>query len=433
MTTKLAAAVAGMNELPVTSIKWSSSQSGIVTVDPSGTVTAIAPGTAMIYARLGAGVDSSSIVVLQREGLLATAASLTCGISTTGPAVCWNAAFAPFMVGINVTSIAISSYTRCHLEGDGTAFCMGNNYFGELGLGYTSTGPSYISQPRSVAGATHFLAVYSGGTNDDLASQCLDTICGYPACALTENGSMHCWGSDVFTASLTPSSPEPKPMTTSLRFASFGVGVMYLCGVTIEKKAYCAGNNTIGQLGRGVGTDRSLMPVAGDVRFEMISAGSTHVCAVAVGGTAYCWGSNDAGQLGAPSDELCPTGWRARIIACRTYPLQVSGGYLFKSVSAGSSTTDRDAAHPAHTCGITLDDSLLCWGSNAFGQLGNGTQVDSPSPVAVATSLRFRSVTTARTYTCAVTTTGAAMCWGSRSGQSPALTPQALAGGYTFR
>jgi alpha-tubulin suppressor-like RCC1 family protein len=110
----------------------------------------------------------------------------------------------------------------------------------------------------------------------------------------------------------------------------------------------------------------------------------------------------------------------------------------FRQVSAGSS----------HTCGVTTDDRAYCWGSNQWGQLGNGTTSGpeecnpypcSTKPVAVLGGLRFRHVITGTEFTCGLTTNNRAYCWGMNfDGQlgdgttTGRLKPVAVAGGRTF-
>jgi alpha-tubulin suppressor-like RCC1 family protein len=96
-----------------------------------------------------------------------------------------------------------------------------------------------------------------------------------------------------------------------------------------------------------------------------------------------------------------------------------------------------------HTCGVTLSGAAYCWGWNGFGQLGidriSALDGGEPSPVAVATPLRFATISASRDHTCGLTATGAAYCWGrNNTGQlgdgttADALTPRAVAGGLSF-
>ncbi|NIM51520.1 MAG: hypothetical protein GTN62_11970 [Gemmatimonadales bacterium] len=84
-------------------------------------------------------------------------------------------------------------------------------------------------------------------------------------------------------------------------------------------------------------------------------------------------------------------------------PVLVSGSHTFKTVSAGH----------LHTCGVTIAEDVYCWGRNANGQLGNSTITDAATPVAVSGALTFTSVNAGRFHTCAVASGGQAYCWGS--------------------
>jgi alpha-tubulin suppressor-like RCC1 family protein len=83
-------------------------------------------------------------------------------------------------------------------------------------------------------------------------------------------------------------------------------------------------------------------------------------------------------------------------------PVPVSGGLTFKSISAGS----------AHGCGVTTVGDGYCWGAGSLGRLGTGTNADSNVPVPVSGSLTFKSVSTGSNYSCGVTTAADGYCWG---------------------
>lgn len=83
-------------------------------------------------------------------------------------------------------------------------------------------------------------------------------------------------------------------------------------------------------------------------------------------------------------------------------PLRILGGPKFQSVDANG----------RHTCGLTASGVGYCWGFNEYGQLGNGTLVSTAAPVLVSGKLIFKSLSAGATHTCGITTAGAAYCWG---------------------
>lgn len=115
-------------------------------------------------------------------------------------------------------------------------------------------------------------------------------------------------------------------------------------------------------LGDGTSTNRST-PVAvnGLSNVTAIAAGAFHTCAVLANGAVQCWGWNNAGQLG----------------------IGTIGGYYFTPVAVNGLSQATDiAAGDEYTCVVLTDRTVRCWGSNAQGQIGDGSTTDRPAPAA---------------------------------------------------
>ena len=71
------------------------------------------------------------------------------------------------------------------------------------------------------------------------------------------------------------------------------------------------------------------------------------------------------------------------------------------------------AAGNTHSCAVLSVGSVVCWGSNAYSQLGNGTRFDSSVPVAVSVVSGATRVVAGSGYSCALTSGGSVYCWGN--------------------
>src|SRR3990172_3753316 len=150
-------------------------------------------------------------------------------------------------------------------------------------------------------------------------------------------------------------------------FAEIDVGLNHTCAITTAAGLKCWGLNSSGQLGTGDFIDRSVpknVVALGFGGVTQVSAGGAHTCAVAVN-RVRCWGDNTWGQL-------CNS--TSRSGTANPYPLLRSESLVVTQVSAGHD----------HTCVLTEDTEVWCWGLNNYGQVGNNTSGNAwlgPTPV----------------------------------------------------
>jgi alpha-tubulin suppressor-like RCC1 family protein len=146
-----------------------------------------------------------------------------------------------------------------------------------------------------------------------------------------------------------------------------------------------------------------------------LAAGGNHTCALLRTGGVQCWGDNDNGELG--DGTLTP----------RAAPTSVQGFHdTIVSLATG----------PHHSCAVLESSkSVVCWGNNADMELGDGTTIMHPAPVAVqgVPSGKALAVAVGEFHSCVLLTDGAVWCWGAtgegQTGITQAMpTPPILVG-----
>ena len=172
----------------------------------------------------------------------------------------------------------------------------------------------------------------------------------------------------------------------------------------------CWGRNGRGQVGDGTDTTPVTQPhLVSGLTAASLSLGGYHSCALLQDATVQCWGQSDYGQIGSAgtfSDVPVTVAGivqhrraRPRDAAYLRDPLGRNGALLGQQrlgparrrhddfdVDAGDGPGHRQSAPEStpgweHTCALMPDPSVWCWGENDYGELGNGTVVNSVAPV----------------------------------------------------
>jgi alpha-tubulin suppressor-like RCC1 family protein len=400
-----------------------------------------------------------------------------CAVTAAGSLYCWgdnsdgqlgNGGFVdastPVLIGsgINAIQVVAGFDHTCMLLVDGTVKCWGDNTVGQLGIGSFSAGTPSIPA-SAIAGLTDVTALTAGFSHTCASHRADGLSCwgengsgqlgdgtttdrnvptgtvgvqGQEA-AMSGGGShtcnvqftfAYCWGSDAMGElgnGADPSSTSPDQIVTLTTAVAIAAGGNHSCALLYDGTEKCWGLNSSGQVGDGTITNRTspvtvfgLMYLAAPAALDLngahdIVAGESHACALLANGEVRCWGANADGQLGDGTTTL------------RNTPAPVclsgSGAACPRVIDATNISAGKN-----HTCVVRLNGTVLCWGANAQGQLGDGTTTDRPNPVQVCqTTCGFLlgSVTNVSAggsdatdaHTCAVTSVHSAACWGDNS------------------
>jgi len=301
-----------------------------------------------------------------------------------GDSVLGGAPLVSFVPGQGALALGYSH--SCALDNAGGVRCTGANTYGKLGDGTTEQRDTPVGVLGLSSGVTAITASH------------------HHTCALNTQGGVKCWGlGDQGQLGDGKSGSYASFIPTQVFGLESGVvkiaaGGYHTCAVTDGGAAQCWGDNSRGQLGNtGLAGIRSATPVAvmGLERGVVdIAAGLRHTCALRRDGRVLCWGANGNGELGDGTTEDRPMPVRTRRLSDIT------------ALALGNS----------HSCALTEDGAVRCWGYGTFGQLGQGTWDDSATPVRVR---RMQSgvsaISAAQHHSCAILDEGGLRCWGANS------------------
>jgi alpha-tubulin suppressor-like RCC1 family protein len=258
--------------------------------------------------QLGNGANANSNVPVQVSGLASGVIAITggdfhtCALTSAGGVKCWgdngNGALgdgtgADSNIPVDVSglasgvdAIAAGGYHTCALTSAGGVKCWGDNIYGQLGDGTTSSN----GEPVEVVGLTSGVTAITGGY--------------YHSCALTSAVGPKCWGRNNFgqlgNAGNANSSVPVDVSGLPAGADAIAVGGYHSCALTSSGGVKCWGAGGDGALGDGTNIDRN---VPADVSgltsgVSAIASGAYHSCALMSAGGIKCWGDNTGGQLG---------------------------------------------------------------------------------------------------------------------------------------
>ncbi|WP_029126508.1 RCC1 domain-containing protein [Salinispora oceanensis] len=291
--------------------------------------------------------------------------------------------------GTEATAIAATGDHSLALTSTGTVLAWGENLDGQLGDGTTTrrSTPVNVDLPPG----TEATAIAAGDDH---------------SLALTSTGTVLAWGDNsegqlgdgTTTNSSTPVNVDLPPGTEVTAIAG---GDDHSLALTSTGTVLAWGENNDGELGDGTTTSKSTpvnVNLPAGVTITAIAAHGDHSLALTSTDAVLAWGANFGGQLGDGTTTN------------RSAPVNVNlpAGVTITAIAAGDE----------HSLALTPTGTVLTWGDNSEGQLGDGTTTNRSTPVNVnlPAGVTVTTITGGNLYSLAVTSTGALLAWGANFG-----------------
>jgi alpha-tubulin suppressor-like RCC1 family protein len=342
-------------------------------------------------------------------------------------------------------AFALGGVHSCDIDASGKVRCWGSQQFGQLGDPELAPGDydAHRVLPAEVPGLEGVVALYAGNFHN---------------CTLHEDHVVRCWGHDGFGqvtgGGLAGSDVATPTVVEGLeRPVELALGRQHTCARLADRRVLCFGDNQWGQLGDGTLELREgMVEVEGIDDAIAISAGRDHTCALREDDVITCWGAAVDGELGS-AVRAAASGTPTDILEVPDHVTTIAAGGLHTCLLTedgevycwGANDThqmgnhrggeqDDEAPHPVrvvdlegvveiaagarHTCGRKADGTVFCWGANHFGQLGDGTETGDNVALQVKGLDDATTIAAGTRHTCAHRERGDQVCWGAnRLGQ----------------
>lgn len=282
---------------------------------------------------------------------------------------------------------------------------------------------------------------------------------------IKNNGTLWGWGSNDFGAIGVPNpggdiiKSFPVQIGTLTGWANISCGEDHTLAIRDDGTLWSWGRNNFGQLGQGLTTTTNIsspVQIGSLTGWSSIAAGRYHSLATRTSGTLWAWGKNNNGQLGIGSTtnrsspvqvgsgttgdwifvsagEDISAGLRQRGITGRnlwTWGANFNGGlgrgFSVTYITPGIVGTVADNIWETVDCGddhmvaLKMTKTLWVWGSNRYGQLGLGDEVERSRPTQVGSDVDWAAVKAGGMHTTGVKTDGSIFTWGRNNfGQQP--------------
>jgi alpha-tubulin suppressor-like RCC1 family protein len=219
----------------------------------------------------------------------------------------------------------------------------------------------------------------------------------YHSAAICADHGVMAWGNDAYGQlgdGVSGSISKTPVQTIGLAgVKAVSGGVQHTVALRDDGTAWTWGSNLEGELGNGSPAAYSNVPVqvVSLAGVTSVASGMQHALALRNDGTVWAWGYNGFGQLGTVN----PAGFS-------NIPLEVNGIAGITAIAGGA----------YHSLALKGNGEVWAWGYNGSGELGNGTNTNSPAPVAVTGLTGVVAIACGNSFSVALRNDGTVWAWG---------------------
>ena len=281
----------------------------------------------------------------------------------------------PFLLDLTeVSDISAGGSHTAIVKEDGTVYAWGDNSYGQLGDG--------TMKRRTTAVKT-----------EDIADVGTLSTGLYHTMAIKKDGTVYAWGSNTsyqYGNGTQSSANKPVLISGLAGIKTISIGTDHTVAVSDSGIAYAWGDNTYGQLGDGTYILRKTPVQITDLSdVSMATAGGSHTIALTHWAAIYIWGSNTSLQLG----------------------IEKKTGFAITAPN-GLTTPAEPVAGVYHSMALQADGTVMAWGYNSHGQLGDGTTTNRDYPSLVSRLTDIKAISAGYFHNLAVKENGMVYAWG---------------------
>ncbi|KPA12012.1 BNR repeat domain protein [Candidatus Magnetomorum sp. HK-1] len=270
----------------------------------------------------------------------------------------------------DIISVAAGFSHSMALQKDGKVMAWGSNNTSQLGnisVGSESYLPVYVNGPASETYLTDIIAIAAGKQH---------------SVALRSDGTVWTWGDNTLgqlgnnnllnqQRPIQVTGPSGTGYLTNV--VAVSAGSFHTLALKKNGSVWAWGSNSDGQIGLDKGVEFQKIPICITQLSQItrISAGFSHNIARKSNGTVWTWGNNADGQLG--------------YFTGNDYSISPQQVKAVDGIGDLMNVVDVIAAF-SHSMALKDDGTLVAWGSNANGRLGNGTETSNTLPTFVKDS-----------------------------------------------